>query len=132
MIITNKIAQTIPSFKIGDIEIQNFDHFKYLGFVIDESVNFLKHLELLQLKLSALCGVSFRLRKHLNLNDARNFYYSIVGSTAMYCIAAWGGLLRCTSEVDQLKRLRRRIVVNLFGRFYNGINGLFNPFKLTF
>ena len=82
MLITHKIVQTTPLIKIGGIKIQIVDPFRYLGLLFDESTKFHKHLELLQSKLSALCRVSFRLRKLLNLNAARNFYYSSAGSTA--------------------------------------------------
>ena len=47
MLTTKKVAQAISSMKIGDIDIQIVNQFKYLDLVNDESIKFHKHLELL-------------------------------------------------------------------------------------
>ena len=81
--------------------------FQVPGPLVVQSIKFHKHLILLQSKLSSIRGVSFRLRKYLNLNVANDIYF-IHCWLPHHC---FGVLLRCTANGDLLKWVHRKLVV---------------------
>ena len=91
---------------------------KYLGVFIDDHLKFHAQIQSIERKLAQFCGVSFRLRNHFNKNTALKFYYSCVYSAFNYCISVWGGVSICTGRCDRIIRLQRRIVVNLFSKYF--------------
>ena len=86
---------------------------------MDEKLKYHAQVNHIKSKLSSLCGVSFRLKNHLNFRCANNFYYALVYSIVSYCIVVWGGVLECTHRGDGLERLYKRTVKNLFSKFYS-------------
>ena len=119
MLITNRRVEMYPSLVIGGNEISRVENFKYLGIMMDEKLKYHAQVEYIKSKLSSLCGVSFRLKNHFNLQSANSFYYALVYSVVSYCIVVWGGLLECTHRGDVLDRLYSKAVKNIFSKFYS-------------
>ena len=98
---------------------------KYLGMHLDSNLKFSCHIDYLITRLSQYCGISYAIRKHLNLRAAKNYYFSCIYSSLSYCISVWGGALHTAARAREVSRLHERIVVNLFSKFYAGANSIF-------
>ena len=130
MIVTNKIITSRPQLFIGASPIKEVSSFKYLGVHIDAQLKFHTQVHHIKGKLSQLCGVTYRLRNFLNLQAAKNLYYSCIFSVITYCIGIWGGVSQCTSRCDDIDRIHRRIVKNLFCSFYPNADCIFKVTKI--
>ena len=130
MLVTYKHINVEPRILIGNEPIKRVDSFKYLGLHIDEKLKFHSQTKHIKSKLTQYCGITYRLRKFLNLRSAKNMYYACVYSTITYCVCAWGGILHCTQRVDSLSKSHARIVKNLFGKFYDNPRCLFKELKI--
>ena len=122
MIVTNKIITSRPQLFIGASPITEVGSFKYLGVHIDAQLKFHTRFHHIRGKLSQLCGVTYGLRSFLNLQAAKNLYYSCIFSVIPYCIGTWGGVSQCTSRSDDIDRIHGRIVRTLFCSFYPNKN----------
>jgi hypothetical protein len=111
-----------PQLCIQNVQIEFVDYYKYLGIYIDSKLKFHAHLNELKTKLSRNSGIAYRLRWKLNLNSAKNIYYSFTYSALSYCICIYGGVLICTERGNKIKKLHKRIVLNLFGPHYHNMN----------
>ena len=118
VLISNCSTQVEPLIHIGGNAIQKRTSVKYLGVHIDDRLKYHSHVDNLKKRMSQLGGISYRLKGYFNLSAAKNYYYSCVYSLISYCISAWGGTLACYSRSDSLKSLHKRIVKNLFGKFF--------------
>ena len=76
MIVTNKIVVNRPQLFIGTDPIKEVDSFKYLGIHVDTRLKFNVQIKHVKGKLSQLCGASFRLRRFLYFQPAKNMYNS--------------------------------------------------------
>ena len=115
LIISNRRIDIEPELFVGTNAIRRVHSFKYLGVRIDSTLKFSDQFHYVSVKLSQLCGISYRLRKYLNFGAAKNLYYSCAYSIFAYCIVAWGGASQCTGRAERISRAQARIVKNLFG-----------------
>ena len=119
MIITNKsLDATIPTISINNAPIQQKTCVKYLGVNIDCTLKFYNHAELLKTKLAMYTGVARRLSKYLNLHAAKNYYYSCIYSSLVYCISVYGGVIHLSYKGKLLVEAHEKIVKILFGKFF--------------
>ena len=63
---------------------------KFLGIIVDESLNWSKHVETLQSKMSRYVGIMYKLMKFLPLRARLQIYHSFVQSHINYCSLVWG------------------------------------------
>ena len=131
MIVTNKIITSWPQLFIGASPIKEVSSFKYLGVLhFDAQLKLHAQNHHIEGKLSQLCGVTYRLRNFLNLQAAKNLYYSCIFSVISYCIGIWGGVSQCTSRCNDINRIHGRIVKNLFCNFYPNADCIFKVTKI--
>ena len=130
MIITNLPIPTEPSIYIGPDRISRSSCVKYLGMHIDSNLKFTDHVFHLTKKLSRLAGISYKLGKYLNLRAAKNYYYSCVYSVLTYCLSVWGGIVSCTQGANCLTSFQRRIVTQLFSKYYTDTSCIFKSTNL--
>lgn len=71
--------------------IERVEFIKYLGVVLDEKVNFVKHIEYVSNRARKLIFVMRSLRNSANIDILRNVYTSLCESVLSYCITCWGG-----------------------------------------
>ena len=120
MLITTKIVTSDPVIKLDDVPVSRVEKFKYLGVELDDNLKFHDQIDYLCCRMSQMCGVTYRLRDNLNLESARNVYYSCIYSVLKYCIGIWGGVLQCTERGARLTALHKRAMKNLFTKFSHG------------
>ena len=63
--------------------------------------------------------------KFINITSARNYYYSSVYAVIKYGILVYGGSLHYSSLSGTLLKLQKRILSNLFSRFFPGVGCIF-------
>ena len=123
ILLTNKHVSISPQLNIGGNNIRKVECAKYLGVYIDHSLKYHNHISSVKTKLSRFVGISYRLTSLFNYSTAKKFYYGCVYPAFNYCIGVWGGVLMCTERANDLLSLQRRIVKNLFTKFYQHDNG---------
>ena len=118
MLLTNKVInQDQPELFLGGEPLEKVDSVKYLGIHLDNKLKYHKHAEDLGKKLCRLRGISYKLQHHLNVGAAKNFYFSCIYSSLVYCICIWGGILQCTQRGRLLVKYHEKIVLHIFNRF---------------
>ena len=130
MLFTNKNVTNDPIIKMNGNVISRDRVYKYLGIYIDDKLKYQKQIDTLCLKTSRLCGVSYRLRGHLNIRGAKNIYFSCIYSVLTYCICIYGGVFQNSQRGKRLIALHRRAVNNLFRRFCATNSCVFKEMKL--
>ena len=91
---------------LGDKPINQAQHYKYLGVLIDANLNFKQHVDKLLVKISKRIGVLGRIRNNLSVDAANKVYQSLVLPVMDYCDVAWGSSGKI--ERDKLERAHRR------------------------
>ena len=74
--------------------------------------------------------MTYRLSNLIDLKAAKKIYYAFAYSVISYCLATWGGTLLCTHRADGLFRLQKKIVSNLFSRFYPRSEDIFKDSEI--
>ena len=85
----NKPKQPV-TILINNKAIDETDHVKYLGILIDSKLTFKKHVEELRKKISRSIGVLYKLRPFVTTKILSNVYYAIVYPFLLYGITIWG------------------------------------------
>ena len=70
--------------------LQQKDHVKYLGILLDEHLNWKYQVNQVSLKISRGIGILAKLKPVLNDKLLRNIYFSLVYSYLSYGVHAWG------------------------------------------
>lgn len=71
--------------------IEQVDHIKYLGIIIDENVSWKHHAQLLQLQLRLNIRKFYFLRKLVSEETLKTLYFALIHSRLIYGIELWGG-----------------------------------------
>ena len=129
IIISRRKIDFIPNLLLGSDNIGHVKSVKYLGIVIDDNMKFNSHASHLKSKLSAIVGISFKIKHFLDINSSKKFYYAFTYSLISYCIIVWGGILNNTQFGDKLFNLQKKIVSNLFSKFCEE-NCIFKKFRI--
>ena len=91
---------------LGENPINQAQHYKYLGVMIDANLNFKQHVDKLQAKVSKRIGVLGRIRNNVTVDSANQVYQSLVFSVTDYCDVAWSSIGKV--ERDRLYRAQRK------------------------
>ena len=130
MLITGKKEFNEPSIFIEADAVNRVESFCYLGMNIDEKMKYQCHVDVMRKKFSQLAGMTFRIKKYLNLGAAKKLYFAFVYSIMTYCIAAWGGVMLETASCVSVFASHTRIVRNLFSRFQHDDQCTFKSMKI--
>ena len=93
-------------FFIGDSQVENLNQIKYLGVIIDRSLNWEEHINTLRTKVSQAIGFLKYARKFLPQNTLSKMYRGIVEPHFRYCCSVWG----CcgATKLQTLQKLQNR------------------------
>ena len=80
----------------------------YLGVILDDKLNWHKHLDYLVKKLSIAAGMIYKLRPYLSQKLPITIYYSIVYSHLQYGIINWGSA--AATYLNRLQVSQNKIV----------------------
>lgn len=98
--------------KFGGIPLENVEHMKFLGVVIDEKLSWKKHILTVENKVRNSIGQLYDMRKVIPKKLGTTIYNAIVNSQLSYAIAVWGGR---ENDLHKLFILQKRALRNLFG-----------------
>ena len=70
--------------------IQQKDHVKYLGVLIDSQLTFKYHITAVSKKISRTTGLMYRIRKYVDNKTLTMIYYSLIYPYLIYGIPIWG------------------------------------------
>ena len=105
------------SVQINGCRINQSKHVKYLGVYLDDKLNWHKHVEYIETKLSAATGALFKLSKYLPTRTLVPVYYSLAYSHLQYAIITWGNSAKFNIHKLQVKQNRMvKIMCKKHGR----------------
>jgi len=65
---------------------------KYLGVILDHSLSFQEHIEVVETKIAHAIGVMCKLKYYLPQNAMLKLYYTLVHTHLNYGILVWGNM----------------------------------------
>ena len=97
------------SITVGSQQIELVSEFKFLGFIVDQSLTMHSHVNYLHMKLLKVIYLLNKLKDFVPTGLLRNLYYAHFHSRLTYSLGSWGNL---TSKADHTKlfRLQKRII----------------------
>ena len=101
--------------------LEQKDHVKYLGILVDQHLNWKYQINSVALKISRGIGILAKLKPLLKDNLLKCIYYSLVYSHLSYGIEAWGSAVK--TNLDKLAILQNKAVRILSGVQYFQIYG---------
>ena len=108
LLICNQKQNFTLKLTINDHIITQKTETKYLGILIDDSLTWKAHINLVNSKIAKGCFALTKLQNLVNLCTLENVYYSMVYSHLQYGIIVWGQASKCV--LDPIEKLRKRIV----------------------
>ena len=88
--IDKRMEGVIPNLEINGIPLERVQNFNFLGLVLDESMFWKPHIDVLANKLAKCAGVLNKSKRFLPIHILRTLYFSMVQSRLVYCKLTWG------------------------------------------
>ena len=79
----------LPNLIMNDVIIERKDSLNFLGILIDETLSWKNHIQVLESKLSRFIGLMYKSRSFLDLSSRKLLYFSFVHSHLSYANIAW-------------------------------------------
>ena len=96
--------------------LEQKDHVKYLGVLIDQHLKWNYHISNISKKISRGVGILAKLRNYMDTDLLKTIYYCLVYSHASYGIHAWGSA--CNSECEKINILIKKAARIMTGNQY--------------
>ena len=109
MVFTNrrKINKEMDLFLSG-VKIEYTERERFLGVIMDSSLSWAKHINLLAAKISRNVGIMYKLRGKVPHSILKNLYDSFVQSHLNYCSSVWG--LGSKTSLQPLFRAQKKAI----------------------
>ena len=109
MLFTNKKPKNIPnlSLNMNGTPLQKVESTKFLGVIIDEKLNFKKHIDYIRKKMSKNIGIISKAKQYFDVHTLTTLYYTFVYPYLNYCIEVWGSA--SVTSLNVLLKLQKRI-----------------------
>jgi hypothetical protein len=104
------------SINIRNDTIVHVDNVKYLGVLIDEKLNFEKHINYIRSKISSILGILHKLCNILPINAKKLIYYSLIHSHIAYACEMWEH--STSTRIEKLFILQKKAVKVMCGLSY--------------
>ena len=69
--------------------MQRVNNAKFLGVIVDQHLNWKDHISMISQKISRSCGITYKIRKTLDIKSKRLIYYSLIHPYLTYCVNVW-------------------------------------------
>lgn len=107
----------VPDLFLNGLKIETVFKFKYLGVILDPNLNFCKHFEAVESKLSSCLGKLYGIKKHLSVKVNRILINAYVLSSYDYCIHIWAVQpKRCLDNLQN--RINRYLYSSLYASLF--------------
>ena len=104
----NKPLKQQVTIKINNTAINEKEYIKYLGVLVDSSLNWKHHISILAKKISRAIGIMYKLRPFLPLNVMKNVFDCLIYSQIIYAIEVCGSAVK--SEMTKILILQKRVM----------------------
>lgn len=121
IMVFNSKKKLLPRVTLDSKDVEVVRQYKYLGFVLDNSLKHTQHILKLIGKMRQYRAVTFKIGKFFNLDTAKTFYYTMIYSHLCYGTIIWAGTLK-TANFKKLEALQDKIIKNLFCRHLPNMN----------
>ena len=102
---------------------------RFLGVIIDNSLSYGSHVDLVIGKVSKHAGILYRLRTKLPISSRINYYNAFILPYLSYNVVHWGGTNAC--HLNPLITLQKRIIRTIAGkRFLDHTTPLFHNLNI--
>jgi exonuclease III len=112
-----KIPSSIIDIKIGQTNIKQTSHAKFLGVHIDENLNWKKHITTKANQVLKTSAILARLKHSIPTDTLRTIYNALILPQISYAIIAWGNIKN--REMTRLKTLQKRAIRTITKAKYN-------------
>ena len=132
MLIDNYInASTNKHFeiKLQQNVLNRVRNVKYLGMLIDDGLNWERHIKQLSLQLSKSSALISRLRNFVDTETLKLLYYSLIYSLVQYGIMLWG-TATYTRQKEIVLRLNNFVRIMTWSRKFDHVSILYKQLKL--
>ncbi len=85
-----RITGSIGSIHIGCTEIKPVNETRFLGVIMDDKLNWSKHISAVKAKMSRYVGIMYRIKRLLPPKIRVQIYHSFVQSYLNFCSLVWG------------------------------------------
>ena len=99
-------AKDFPDLEVEDQKLCRAQKTKYLGVIIDESMNWEEQLKTVKRKIKNGLGAMFKLKNILSQKQLATVYRALIESHLRYCSVIWGCL--SNTKLESLQRLQNR------------------------
>ena len=99
--------------KINDIVIERVDATKFLGVVIDQSLNWNNHINLVRSKLAKVASVLYKVSHVIDRSSLHTLYCSLFLPYLMYCCEIWGNNYK--TKLQCIVSLQKRVMRTVYG-----------------
>ena len=103
-----KARNSDVALNIDGISINEEGSTKFLGVLLDNKLNWKKHIDYVSRKLSRGIGMISKAKKYLNGDSLVTLYYSFIYTYMCYCNLIWGSTYE--SNLKKLTILQKRII----------------------
>ena len=114
---------------INNLPVEEKAFTKYLGTLIDNKLNWKKHIHYVTIKLSKAIGILSKIRYYTPKHVLINLYYSFIQSHLNYGLLNWSSTATTNLECIRLK-LRKAIRIITFRNKYEHSKPLFKDLKI--
>ena len=104
MFFSNTRSHVQPKITINNTLIERVNVTKFLGVMIDEKLNWKKHIQYVHSKLCKCISIIYRASKTLTRTALVILYYSLFYPYMSYCIEVWGGAYNSNLRSIYLKQ----------------------------
>ena len=105
------------------------DHAKYLGILIDKNLNWKQHINEVKLRLSKGCAILSKIRNFVPKTILRSLYFAFIESNANYCLLNWGTAAKSNLNSIEIS-LKKAIRIISFRECTYHANTLFKELKI--
>ena len=105
---SSKVTCTHPDIIINHQIIDRVPTTRFLGVMIDETLNFKDHVSHIKTKAAKGVGILCQAKKYFNIKTLVDLYYAFVHPYLSYCVEIWGNTH--TTTLDPLVKLQKRAV----------------------
>lgn len=110
----DNIPLVLPILKINNVTIKRVNTMKFLGVVLDESLTFKYHIEIIENKISKNLGILYKAKPYLNITCLKTLYFSFINSYLNYCNISWGS--NNSSKLKKIFNKQKHAIRIVFGK----------------
>ena len=93
-----------PIIKIDEIQLEPISNFNFLGIIINENINWSKHINKISYSISKTIGIIRKLKNFLPSSVLLTIYNSLILPQLTYGILVWGYESNCIFKLQKMRK----------------------------